>query len=681
MKYLTKNYLDKGDFTKAQGVIENLKSEIKSIIAEKEESKNTIKNNNKNYNNNLKNNNYNPEKQKIIGGDKLAEILEILKNVPRVAKLRIKDPLVIKTAYGYKLLKERSKKTREALKKAKRGEIFVHDDYIDPELPKIKKYVNEIEKNMDEQTSIIEQRVLDDTEIVKNKELKNFVDLILKYYEKQLPNLFENKKLQSEGNKLINKIGEDIIKLLDDDKIWQIFLLINNLTLYEECIQNNLHNGNGFNFYLKVQHLFTENKNLPDRRISSLVYKKKGKPIYYYIVGFHLFRINDNFKFKKDFFENLEKIKIYEKNTLPKIDFKIYEDIKKSATIKNFIKYLEKQKEILLNKNHLMQEENFLNFNNEIYSQIERINDGSLIREIKDYELNNSSKIKEKIKETKKELSKLKIKEIDEEEPSNIIENTQNIFSEFIELNEFLLKIFNQNQSQDSIKRALKEKIIEFNNLYKEYEKALVLLNEIYEFILDDYEFLKIIEPNEFEKLEPVKFNPDDQDPLWKMVEQKVHPEKISYIQDKIRDQVKSFKEINRKNDIDQPKCEQLFNIDFDEQTEDLNYKYFKIDEDDLEIKKLINIQKNIKKHTDDIIDLYQNIDSLGKGPVKDIDDKDIKFSTNLLKQYVDKQILKGEKIKDIRRNFYKKIKRIKQNDNDKYYLDKLEKLIAEGEK
>ena len=69
----------------------------------------------------------------------------------------------------------------------------------------------------------------------------------------------------------------------------------------------------------------------------------------------------------------------------------------------------------------------------------------------------------------------------------------------------------------------------------------------------------------------------------------------------------------------------------------------------------------------------------MGKGPVKDIDDKDIKFSTNLLKQYVDKQILKGEKIKDIRRNFYRKIKRITQNDNDKYYLNKLEEIIAKS--
>ena len=69
----------------------------------------------------------------------------------------------------------------------------------------------------------------------------------------------------------------------------------------------------------------------------------------------------------------------------------------------------------------------------------------------------------------------------------------------------------------------------------------------------------------------------------------------------------------------------------------------------------------------------------MGKGPIKDIDDKDIKFSTNLLKQYVDKQILKGEKIKDIRRNFYRKIKRITQNDNDKYYLNKLEEIIAKS--
>ena len=232
MKYSTKNYLDKGDFTKAQEVIENLKSEIKSIIAKKEESNNSIKN----YNNNLKNNNYNPEKQKIIGGDKLAEILEILKNVPRVAKLRISDPLIIKVAYGIKLLRERKEKTRKAIKKAKRGEIFVYDDYIDPELKKIKQYIYEIEKNLDEQTAIIEDKdsKLDNIEIHKNDELYNLINLIVKYYKKQLDNLFP-KEQKEEKKYLTRYVGNNLKELFESNDIWKVFLLLHNLMLYEEC--------------------------------------------------------------------------------------------------------------------------------------------------------------------------------------------------------------------------------------------------------------------------------------------------------------------------------------------------------------------------------------------------------------------------------------------------------------
>ena len=64
-------------------------------------------------------------------------------------------------------------------------------------------------------------------------------------------------------------------------------------------LQIDLANEKGFNFYLKVTDLFKES-DLPDRRISSLVYKMKDENLtYYHIVGFHLFPLNYNFVFKK----------------------------------------------------------------------------------------------------------------------------------------------------------------------------------------------------------------------------------------------------------------------------------------------------------------------------------------------------------------------------------------------
>jgi len=680
MKYLTKNYLDKGDFTKAQEVIENLKLEIKSIIAKKEESKSFIKN----YNNNLKNNNNYPEKQKIIGGDKLVEILEILKNVPRVAKLRVTDPLLIKAAYGVKLLRERGKKTREALKKAKRGEIFVYDDYIDPELGKIKKYVSEIEKNLEEQTAIIEEKdtKLHVKEILKNKELDNLIHLILKYYEKQFNNLFPKEK-KEDVKELIDYIEGDLIELFNMDKIWQIFLLMHNLMLYEECVQID----DNFNFYLKTN-LFKENKNFQDRRISSLVYKKEKekKNIYYVIVGFHLFPLNDNFQYKKDNKENLENLNIIESNQFEEID--LYKVYKKP---KDFIKYLEKQKE-LLEKNYFINPKKIILFEKNIKDKIENTNQDNLIREIKNFDFDvDTEKTKKLIVDIEKnieELKKLKFESKENEFNDKLIED----LNKFIISTKTLLDSKNKqhidktknemNNNRNKFKTNFNDFKNKINKLQEQYKKALELLNEIDKIFMNNYSYTKIITPEVFQELKPVKFSDLDYETIKKITNEGEELKdylKISYIEDKTKEQVDSYQKNNSIAHIKQLDCKDLFNINFEEQTKNIKVQNLRVDLEDLEIKKLTDIQKNIKKHTDDIIELYQNIDSLGKGPIKDIDDKDIKFSTNLLKQYVDKQILKGEKIKDIRRNFYRKIKRITQNDNDKYYLNKLEEIIAKS--
>lgn len=694
MKYLTKNYLDKGDFTKAQEVIENLKSEIKSIIKKKEESQNAIKNNNIN----LKNNNYNIEKQKIIGGDKLAEILEILKNVPRVAKLRISDPLLIKTAYGYKLLKERSKKTREALKKAKRGEIFVYDDHIDPELKKIKKYVYDIEKTLEEQTSIIEDEEtnLDDTEIEKNKELYKLIDLILKYYKNQFDSLFPKEK-KEDVKKLIDYIEYDLIKLFKMDEIWKIFLLMHNLMLYEECVQIDLDNREKFNFYLKRSDLFKENKKFQDRRISTLVYQNKKDKKYYAIVGFHLFPLNDNFNFKKNYIKNLENLEKIKNNQFEEINLdKNYRNIK-TIDLEKYIRYLKKQKN-LLELNYFTKSENIISFRNIIKDEINIMENDNLIEKIDNFDFEDDTDKKEKLKADIKENIKV-LKEI---RTKNQIYTEEGLKNEIIiDLNNFilihnnLLKALNSKknkQNADEIiddltndRDNLKKNFYEFKNkvdkIQEQSQKALELIIEIDKIFMNNYSHIKIITPNDFENLQPIMFKDIKYDLIKEITKEDEELKdylKIDYIQNKTKDQVDIYKKYNDDITHNKGKCKDLFNIDFDERTKNIKYQNFKIDLEDLEIKKLTDIQKNIKKHTDDIIELYQNIDTLGKEPVKDIDDMDIKFSTNLLKQYVDKQILKGEKIKDIRRNFYRKIKRITQNDNDKYYLNKLEEIIAE---
>ena len=229
----------------------------------------------------------------------------------------------------------------------------------------------------------------------------------------------------------------------------------------------------------------------------------------------------------------------------------------------------------------------------------------------------------------------------------------------------FVEKYFSETTKNEYIKK-LNDLISEYNekarqynisidSLNKNYNETLQIINYIYENIKNyDDNTLTRIDNELFNQLEPIKIDDFTKENI-KILK---NNNKIFEIQAKTREQIKKYKDYNKIGFIPQNNCKRVFNIDFEKQIDEFTSEDLNVELDDLEINKLIKIQNNIKKHTDDIIELYQNIDSMGKRPMKDIDDLDITFSTNLLKQYVDKQILKGENIKDIRRDFFKKIRK-----------------------
>jgi len=178
----------------------------------------------------------------------------------------------------------------------------------------------------------------------------------------------------------------------------------------------------------------------------------------------------------------------------------------------------------------------------------------------------------------------------------------------------------------------------------------------------------KLISKERLEKLQPVvkiELNEEEKE-----------------LKNKTIDSIIKFNKANPENIIESnkktpPECKTNYLTAFKKNV-DYNIKENTYKIEDLEVSKLRKIQQNIKNNTDDLIELYTNIDSIGRRSVKP--DKDIKFSINLLKHYVDEQVLSGKDIKDIRRDFYKKVRDVQDYSYKQHYLKTLEKILAEVE-
>ena len=127
---------------------------------------------------------------------------------------------------------------RATLRKAKKGEIFIYDDYIDPKLKKLDIYLSEIENQHKKHSDEFEGDIVTDEYIMKII-LDKYKNKLYKYYQNKLIPLdkdFRDKEfgfIEHYKNKISNL---KFFQIFSDNKsslINQIKMMVNELLEYD----------------------------------------------------------------------------------------------------------------------------------------------------------------------------------------------------------------------------------------------------------------------------------------------------------------------------------------------------------------------------------------------------------------------------------------------------------------